>query len=118
VEVTVDSAGKLLCPQCKDDRISRTLSGEALKSATPSFSFGIAPTTLAPQADTRAGAKTPVAPPRVSGCSDCVSTHITIQRRDAQGKVEIYTAEWDNLTAASAPPEFVKLVNAIIALAK
>jgi len=109
-EVTITSEGKLNCAQCTKEGISRTLSTAALQSATPSFSFGVAPWSPLPP-------DVPARLPAVSFCMDCFATHITIQRRDAEGKTETYTAAWDDVTTGQWPAEFVKLANTILALA-
>ena len=114
LEVTVNSERKLHCAVCKTGEQSRTLPQAAFESATPSFSFGIAPVSVDPQADSLPSSSgLPV-----SFCRDCFVTHITIQRRDANGKIETYAATWDDVTASAAPAEFVKLAKTIIDLAK
>lgn len=110
LEITVNSTGKLSCELCKDERI-RKLSGTALRSATPTFSFGVAPVDIPTQAD-------PTTSVPISFCQDCFRTHITIQRRDAAGKVETYAALWDDITSGRQPAEFVRLAKTILDLAK
>jgi len=111
VTVTVNSEKKLNCTACEKEPISRTLSENAFRSAIPSFTFGIPPI---PDDVPRSQSDLPP----ISFCLDCFSTHITIQRRNAEGKIETYAATWNDVTAASAPAEFVKLANTILALAK
>jgi hypothetical protein len=110
VEAILNSERKFTCASCRDQSVSRTLSQTAFQSAVPSFSFGIVPLDE-PVAS-------PASPAPVSFCMDCFTTHIRIQRRDAQGKIETYAASWTDVTAAAAPPEFVKLARTIIDLAK
>jgi hypothetical protein len=108
--VTVNSEKKLNCTSCQKE-LTRTLSETEFRSTIPSFSFEIAPI---PDDLPRAQANsTPI-----SFCMDCFSTHITIQRRNDEGKIETYAATWNDLTTGSAPAEFVKLANTILALAK
>ena len=112
-EVTVNSTGKLNCALCRDDGISRNLSGTAFQSVTPSFSFGVAPVEIAPQSGNASATAA-----LQTFCRDCFRTHITIQRRDADGKVETYAATWDDLTSGQQPSEFVRLADSILGLAK
>jgi hypothetical protein len=114
LESTVNSERTLDCTICKSDQVSRTLSQLAFQSATPSFSFGIAPVSL----DSQAGTLPPATHPPLSVCRDCFVTHITIQRRDPGGTIETYAATWDDVTARSAPAEFVTLAKTIIDLTK
>lgn len=112
IALTLTSEGKFACPACTNQTISRTLSQRDLRSVTPSFNF-------ASVADGNTAAiPTPVSEPLFTMCSDCISTRITIQRRDSAGKIETYTRSWNDVSVSTVQPEFIKLADTILSLAK
>jgi len=52
----------------------------------------------------------------VSLCRDCITTTITIRRRDAMGIVHTYTASWDDMTKDRVPREVIWIYDAVLAL--
>jgi hypothetical protein len=51
-------------------------------------------------------------------CNDCLNSRLEIVWRDAVGIEHSHSSSWDELTAATAPPEVIDIYNAIIALRK
>jgi hypothetical protein len=57
-------------------------------------------------------------PSLVSSCRDCITTTITIRRRDSMGVVQIYSGSWDETTRDKFPQEVVRIYDAVVALKK
>ena len=57
------------------------------------------------------------APPNVL-CNDCLTRTIVIRRRDSTGLVKSYSAQWNDVTKNSVPPQILQIYDAVIALQK
>jgi hypothetical protein len=49
-------------------------------------------------------------------CKDCFVTRITVGQRDEKGKIQTYFAYFDDVTAAKAPFQLVRIATSIAAL--
>lgn len=102
--ITLSSAGALACaavPSCP-----ARLDPEAQRSLTTLI------------------ARVPLAspPPRrdlpaTGVCNDCITTMLTLRRRDAQGVDQVVGYSWNEVTAASVPGEVLRLRAAAFAVA-
>jgi hypothetical protein len=113
---TATSDGTLTCFSCADGTKSRSLSSEDLRAIVPTGDLKAALAGNSTVKAVKPGEKLALLPSGL--CRDCFVTRMIVQHRDSQGKVETYLASWDDVTAAGAPAELVRLAGALSSLAK
>jgi hypothetical protein len=116
VTATLTSEGRLECQACDGRNVSKNLSRQALQTIAPSFDPKTSFAGSSVVKVVKPGQKVPRS--FTSLCRDCFVTRITVQHRDAEGKVETYFAYWDDVTAAGVPAELVKLAKDMVSLGK
>jgi hypothetical protein len=102
-DVAVTSVGELTCLPESEGRCSKVNSGEVLQSVTALMDPKLLRNSKSALGDS---------------CRDCPITSITISRRDEKGKIDTYFAYWDDVTAAKAPFQLVRIATTLLASVK
>jgi hypothetical protein len=116
VTATLTSEGKLECQACAGGNFSRNLSPQALLTIAPSFDPKTSFAGSSVVKVVKPGEKIPRS--LTSLCRDCFVTRMTVQQRDAEGKVETYFVYWDDVTAGGVPAALVQLAKDLVLLGK
>lgn len=100
--LTASSAGEILCASIAacPDRLARDMQRSLSRLVTATLS----PRPVAPTSPFNPGT-----------CSDCVTTTMTVRRRDGAGE-RTFTYTWDAISASAVPDEALRLHAALIAL--
>ena len=114
LSATLASDGKLGCASCASQ--PKVLSREDLLSILPSPDLKTALVGNSTVRTVKPGDKISVLP--LSVCGDCFVTRVTLQHRDDSGNIETFFVAWDDVTAAGAPADIVRLANSIASLVK
>jgi len=103
IDVGLTSIGELACLPESEGRCSKADSGEVLKSVAALLDPKLLRNSKSTLGDS---------------CRDCIVTSITIGRRDEKGKIDTYFAYWDDVTAAKAPFQLVRIATTLVASVK
>jgi hypothetical protein len=98
-DIGVTSVGELTCLPEGEGRCSKLNSGEVLQSVAALVDPKLLRNSKSGLGDS---------------CRDCVITSITIGRRDEKGKIDTYFAYWDDVTAAKAPFQLVRIATTLL----
>lgn len=103
VDIAVTSVGDLKCLPAGDASCAKVNSGEVLKSVASLIDPKLLRKSKSALGDS---------------CRDCIVTSITIGTRDEKGKIDTYFAYWDDLTAAKAPFQLVRIATTMVGTLK
>jgi hypothetical protein len=100
LDVTLTSQGAL---SCENTTCPKVVSADTLQAMNPAFD----PKSIASAKSTLSDL-----------CQSCFVTRLTVKHRDSGGKVHTHFVFWDDVTAARAPAELVKLARELVSLSK
>ena len=99
LDIAITSVGELKCLPEAEASCSKVASGDALQAVAVLVDPKLLRNSKSSLSDS---------------CRDCSVTSITIGYRDEKAKVDTYFAYWDDVTAAKAPFQLVRIATTLI----